>query len=157
VSPGAGADAAAPDPAPAQELPATPQRPPRGDQRAIEDWLAAGYYRAWRCESAISPPRLTGNHGRHRICSNDLLLASTSGAYPVGAASVKELFTLADGPNGFALGLKVAEGEGPQTWYWYERRGTSATATPLAQDVGVPGCAVCHGTAPRDNVFFQAP
>jgi hypothetical protein len=135
---------------------ATPQRPPRG-QEAMEAWLATGFFRAWRCEPEISPPRLTGNHGRHRICSNDLLHASGTGTYPVGAASVKELFDAADRPNGFAVGLKVEPGAGPQTWYWYERRGTVATARPLAQGIAVPDCAVCHGLAPRDNVYFQAP
>jgi hypothetical protein len=139
------------------DLPASPQRPPHGGQQAVEDWLAAGYFHSWRCEGVISPPRLTGNHGRHRICSNDLLLASATGPYPVGAASVKELFTTDDAPNGFAVGLKVSEGEGPQTWYWYERRGTNPAGKPLAQGLGVPDCAVCHGLAPRDNVFFQAP
>ena len=135
---------------------ATPQRPPRG-QEAIEAWLAAGWFRAWHCESDISPPRLTGNHGRHRICSNDLLRGSTSGTYPVGAASVKELFLAGDQPNGFAVGLKAESGAGPQTWYWYERRGTLATGRPLAQGIAVPDCAVCHGVAPRDSVYFQAP
>jgi hypothetical protein len=137
-------------------LPATPQRPPRG-QAAIESWLAEGHHRSWRCETGVSPMRLTGNHGRHRICSNDLLLSSPSGPYPVGAASVKELFLVGEQPNGFAVGLKIEEGLGAHTWYWYERRGAVASARPLAQGIGVPDCAVCHGTAPRDNVFFQAP
>ena len=136
--------------------PPSPQRPPRGGQAAMEEWLAAGWFRSWRCEPDISPPRLTGNHGRHRICSNDLLLASAEGPYPVGAASVKELFNGQD-PNGFAVGLKVEAGLGPHTWSWYERRGPSPTAKPLAQGVGVPDCAVCHGMAGRDNVFFRAP
>ena len=150
-------DAAARDGDGADAGPAsTPQRPPRG-QEALEAWLAAGYYRSWHCEAGISAPRLTGNHGRHRICSNDLLWGSASGPYPVGAASVKELFGPSDEPNGFAVGLKTEDGEGPQTWYWYERRGTVATVRPLAQGNGVPDCAVCHGMAARDNVFFAAP
>jgi hypothetical protein len=135
---------------------ATPQRPPRG-QAAIETWLAEGWFHSWRCETEISPPRLTGNHGRHRICSNDLLHDSGAGTYPVGAASVKELFSAGDQPNGFAVGLKVEAGAGAQTWYWYERRGTVPTARPQAQGIAVPDCAVCHGVAPRDNVYFQAP
>jgi hypothetical protein len=137
--------------------PGTPQLPPRG-RAAIEVWLSAGYHRAWRCEAAVSPPRLTGNHGRHRICSNDVLLASAAGPYPVGAASVKELFLDAAGtmPNGFAVGVKVAAGEGPQTWYWYERRGANPAGPVLAEGVGVPDCAVCHGTAARDYVFITA-
>jgi len=144
----------APRPGPIEE-PGTLQRPPRG-QAALEAWLGEGHYRGWACEAAISAPRLSGTHGRHRICSNDLLIASTEGPYPAGAASVKELFQPdADLPNGFAVGLKVSDGDGPQTWYWYERRGQDPAAAPLAQGVGVPDCAVCHGTAARDYVFFR--
>jgi hypothetical protein len=132
----------------------TPQRPPRG-QIALEPWLAAGHHRSWACEAMISPPRLSGNHGRQLVCSNDLLVASTAGEYPGGAASVKELFDDADQPNGFAVGLKLDSGEGPQRWYWYERRGVDPTAPPKADGVGLPDCAVCHGTAPRDFVFVR--
>jgi hypothetical protein len=134
--------------------PPSPQRPPRG-AAALEAWLAEGHYRAWHCEPGISNPRLTGNHGRHRICSNDALLASTSGPYPIGAASVKELYTTTDAPNGFAVGLKVTDGDGGHTWYWYERR--QPGTTPLADGTGVPDCAVCHQLAERDYIFFRAP
>ncbi|HXU83090.1 MAG TPA: hypothetical protein VN914_16960, partial [Polyangia bacterium] len=108
----------APPPAPppvdaaADADPGTPQRPPIG-QAALEAWLAEGHHLGWTCEAGISAPRLTGNHGRHRVCSNQALLASTAGPYPVGAASVKLLYTTADAPNGFAVGVKVEEGEGP--------------------------------------------
>jgi hypothetical protein len=122
----------------------------------MEAWLAQGHYLGWSCEDRIFPPRLVGGHGRQKICSNAVLLASTSGSYPVDAASVKLLYGSADQPNGFAVGLKVVEGEGAQTWYWYERRGTSGSA-PLAEGIGVPDCAVCHQMAPRDYVFFRAP
>ena len=137
--------------------PGSPQRPPQG-QAAIETWLAEGSFLGWTCEDQIYAARLGGNHGRHRICSNDLLLASTAGPYPVGAASVKLLYSGTSGeqPNGFAVGLKVLEGEGTATWYWYERRGPSSAATPLADGVGLPQCAVCHGTAVRDQVFIRA-
>lgn len=152
VDPGDPADAAVAEPA---DVTGTPQRPPVG-QTALETWLAAGHHRLWACETGIFGPRLTGNHGRHRICSNDLLRTSENGPYPVGAASVKELFSAADQPNGFAVGLKVAAGTGAKTWYWYERRGPSPGAAPLAQGSGVPECAVCHNTAVRDHVFITA-
>ena len=137
--------------------PGTPQRPPVG-QAALEAWLAQAFHQAWTCEDRIFPPRLNGTHGLHKICSNQALLASTStsGPYPVGAASVKQLFTAGNQPNGFAVGVKIEEGEGPNTWYWYERRGTSPTARPLAEGINVPDCAVCHGMAPRDYVYIRA-
>jgi hypothetical protein len=133
----------------------TPQQPPRG-KTALEAWLASAQYRSWKCEMMISPPRLNGNHGNQRICSNDVLLASDAGAYPVGAASVKELFMPDGSRNGFAVGVKIDVGDGPTTWYWYERRGTDAAAAPKAEGVAVPDCAVCHGLAERDFVYIRA-
>jgi hypothetical protein len=138
-----------------------PQVPPMG-QKPIEAWLKAGYYQAWACEKDIFPPRkdpatgLNGSHGFHRICSNDQLIASTSGPYPVGAASVKELYR--DGKAyGFAVGLKVAPGLGNHTWYWYERVGTLATLSPVADGIGDKTCGGdCHAHAVRDNVFVRA-
>ena len=103
----------------------------------------------------ISPPRLSGNHGRQRICANELLLASTGGTYPVGASSVKELFDASDQPNGFAVGIKIEDAAGPQTWYWYERRGADPSAKPKADGMALPDCAVCHQMAPRDYVFIR--
>ena len=137
-------------------LPPGPQTPPTG-QAALEAWLAQGHHKSWTCETVISPRRLNGSHGRHRVCSNQLLIDSTSGPYPVGAASVKELFESGDLPNGFAVGLKVVAGPGNHTWYWYERTGRLATLQPLADGVGAPACGSgCHVLAPRDNVFIRA-
>ncbi len=146
-------DAAITDPA----LTPGPQTPPMG-QAAIEPWLAALHYQGWACETQISPVRLNGAHGRHRICSNQLVMGSTSGAFPVGAASVKELFDSGDKPNGWAVGLKIAPGTGHDTWYWYERTGRLATLRPVADGVAAGNCGPsCHAKAPRDNVFIRAP
>jgi hypothetical protein len=154
-----GGETPAPDAGPIDlpdAAPPTPQRPPRGDQAAMEAWLAAGHYLAWRCEDVISPPRGLGGHGRQKICSNDVLLASTSGTYPVDSASVKLMYGAMDQPNGFSVGLKVTDGPGGFTWYWYERVGASP-AGPAKSGVGIPDCAVCHQQAARDYVFFRAP
>jgi hypothetical protein len=85
-----------------------------------------------------------------RICSSPELSASTSGSYPVGAASVKEIYT-SDKVTGYAVGVKVAAGEGANTWYWYERLGTSVVANGIAAGE----CSGCHGAAPRDRVFVR--
>jgi hypothetical protein len=152
-----GGGAPTPDAGGGPSDPGTPQRPPQG-QAAIEAWLAAGHYLAWRCESAISPPRLNGAHGRHRICTNSILLGSAGPIHPVGAASVKELFDGNDRPNGFAVGIKVAPGMSDLTWYWYERTGTSPTSRPVADDVSAQMCGPsCHAAAPVDNVYIKAP
>jgi hypothetical protein len=143
--------------------PVSTQIPPQG-QKALEAWLAAGHYKMWTCEKAISDPRpdpmnptILGAHGRHRICSNDALLASTSGPYPAGAASVKELFDKTDEPYGFAVGVKVSAGTDMDSWYWYERIGRLASLSPVADGVGNKTCgADCHAAATRDNVFIRA-
>ncbi len=134
----------------------TPQVPPQG-QPAMEAWLAAGHYKSWRCESMIFPARLNGVHGKHRICSNDALVAAVGATFPVGAASVKEMFYGPDNkPNGYAVGIKVAPGPGSTTWYWYERAGSLPTLRPVADSIAQPTCAGCHALASRDNVFLRA-
>jgi hypothetical protein len=152
--------AAAPDGADAGSIPDAsapdPQLPPQG-QAALEPWLATGFYKQWTCERSISDKRLNGAHGRHRVCSNGLLVGSLDGPYPVGAASVKELYDPSDRPNGYAVGVKVAAGLGEATWYWYERTGTSATSRPVADAIGAAICAKeCHAAAPRDSVYIRA-
>ncbi|HXU80317.1 MAG TPA: hypothetical protein VN914_02900 [Polyangia bacterium] len=133
-----------------------PQLPPQG-HAALEAWLAAGLYRSWTCEAAISNKRLNGAHGRHRICSNRLLVDSLDGPYPVGAASVKEMYASDDRPNGYAVGVKVAAGLGEESWYWYERTGTSPTSSPVADGVAVKICGMeCHAKATRDHVYIRA-
>jgi hypothetical protein len=148
--------------------PPSDQVPPLG-QAKLEPWLAAGTYKAWTCEKQISSPRaapamptLIGTHGRHRICTNDLLLASNTVPYPVGAASVKELFDANDGPYGYAVAVKVAPGTAANTWYWYERIGRLATLQPVADGIGddkspTATCGNdCHSMAVDDNVFIRA-
>jgi hypothetical protein len=133
-----------------------PQRPPQG-HAALEAWLATGQYKSWTCEMGISNKRLNGAHGRQRICSNRLLMDSSDGPYPVGAASVKEMYATDDRPNGYAVGLKVAPGLDEDSWYWYERTGTSPTSSPVADGVGVKICGMeCHAMAPRDHVYIRA-
>ena len=144
--------------------PVSDQIPPMG-KTALEPWLAAGRFLSstWTCEATISAPRtdpttgIVGEHGRHRVCSNDILLGSDSGPYPVGSASVKEQFDTMDAPYGFAVGLKVAPGMGTETWYWYERTGRLASLSPVADGIGARACGSdCHALAARDNVFIRA-
>jgi hypothetical protein len=102
-----------------------PQTPPVG-RVAVEDWLARGDYKAWACEPAIHPARVPSPHGFNRICSNDLIAqnAAGTGAWPEGAAAVKELYASMDAttPIGVAVYLKqAADSAGGANWYWYER------------------------------------
>ena len=124
------------------------QRPPprRAD---LEAWLAKGFYKAWRCEPAPHDARPPGAHGRNRICTNDLLATSPGpGDFPIGAASVKELWDQS-AISGLTVAVRVAPGAGGGSWYWYERLGNSV----IADGTGVGLCVGCHGGAPRDFVY----
>lgn len=123
------------------------QLPPQGHSELVS-WIAAGHYLEWACEDAPHPARPPGAHGSNRICSNDALSRSASGTYPVGAASVKELWR--NGAiTGYAVGIKVTAGTDAASWYWYEAFGNGVIADGVAEGL----CANCHADAPRDNVF----
>jgi len=116
--------------------------PPQGHS-PLKAWLADGHYKSWACEEAPHPARPPGAHGTNRICSNAVLSSSLGGEYPVGAASVKELWQNGR-VTGFAVGRKTTDG-----WYWYEAYGDNVIADGVHRAL----CDNCHAGAPRDNVF----
>ncbi|MBA3503990.1 MAG: hypothetical protein M4D80_38900 [Myxococcota bacterium] len=124
-----------------------PQLPPQG-HALLKTWLAERHYESWRCEDAPHPARPPGAHGTNRICNNGVLSASANGTYPVGAASVKELYQ-SGRITGFAVGLKLADGDAASSWYWYEAYGDSVIADGANRGI----CVNCHAGAPRDYVF----
>ena len=126
-----------------------PQVPPRGSEDAVT-WIEAGHYLTWACEAEPHPPRGSSPHHRNRICSNTALATSTgTGAYPVGAAAVKEIFDASGSIAQYALYRKVLAGDGGDTWYWFEGiRGD----VPFNGE-GESTCTDCHSSAPRDFVF----
>ncbi len=124
--------------------------PPQGHV-ALQAWLADGHYKSWACEADPHPARPPGAHGINRICSNAALSSSQNGAFPVGAASVKEIFTSAGQFRGYAVGRKVEGGDAAGSWYWYEAVGDTIYAD--GTNAGV--CVSCHEAASRDYVFTQ--
>lgn len=127
---------------------ADPQRPARGASDTGA-WLEQGFYQTWTCEAEPHAARPPSPHGTDRVCNNDLLHGSASGAYPVGSASVKEIFDDAGRISGHAVYIKVSDGVGADGWYWYEAFGGEvATANP-----GSDNCTSCHTRAPRDFVY----
>jgi hypothetical protein len=149
----------------------------------VEAWLLTGAYKSWHCEAAIHASRTPSPHGYDRVCSNDLVSPTATnadaGAWPLGAAEVKELYVTLDsdaGPAGYAVSLKTeADTEvdaGPgAAWYWYERL---TDGTIEADGPGVPNtpassiCVSCHsaaGTTPaytptvggRDFIYTPVP
>lgn len=140
----------------AAATPGDAQTPPTGDVAAIEAWIAAGSYKAWKCEPAARPAMAGSSgvpgspHGSARVCSNGLLSESTAAEFPVGAAGVKEIYE--NGAiTGYAFYLKREAGKKGAGWYWYERLGTQQVANGL----GVALCTGCHDSAPKDSVFVQ--
>lgn len=131
-----------------------PQTPPQGGA-ALTSWLQAGYYKSWHCEAAQHPPGPHGAHGNNRVCSNNVLAGTGgSGEFPVGSASVKELYS---GANvvGYAVSLRIKTGPQGDSWYWNENG---------FGGVGVGGCTGCHSLAGsggtyigRDYVFVRVP
>jgi hypothetical protein len=124
------------------------QLPPT-NRKDIEAWIAKGYYKTWKCETQVMNARPNGAHGRNRVCSNDLASTNGAGNYPVGAASIKELYSN-NSLNGYAAAVKVKAGTGANTWYWYEGG---------IEGVGNPSCAGCHSLVQNygghDYVYIQ--
>jgi hypothetical protein len=99
------------------------QTPPTTGRVGVEAWLADGSYKSWHCEAAPHAPRPPSPHqNMNRICSNDLLSGAGPGEYPVGSASVKELYE-STGMTivGYAVYLHSKMGTTSNTFYWYER------------------------------------
>jgi hypothetical protein len=145
------------------------QIPPQG-YAAIDPWLDAGEYTDWNCEAAPHAGAGVSPHGMNRICSNDLASTHTTGEFPIGAASVKELYDEAGTTVvGYAVTSKVSTG-GAESWYWYEQvpPGTDLGTIVVdangvvADDLGDAGqaatvCVTCHVGAPNDYVWVQVP
>jgi hypothetical protein len=145
--------------------PGSAQTPPMG-YASIEPWLAAGSYKQWHSESAIHASRVPSPHGFDRIYSNALINsnATGSGAWPAGAAAVKELYASATdtAPIGYAVYLKTqADSAGGSNWYWYERVPLNSPVPHdpngvVADGLGNAGpamtiCVGCHGAAGSDT------
>jgi hypothetical protein len=138
------------------------QLPPTGSAAVIDTWLAAGYYKTWACEAAPHTARPPSGHSPNRVCSNSKASAHQTGEYPVGAASVKELYD--DSRTrivGYAVATKVATGGG-EIWYWYERLDANGVIANGLGTSGVPKtvCTRCHNRAGtstfgHDMVFTQ--
>lgn len=120
-----------------------PDQLPPTNAAELRPWLESQAYLGWAAESAIHDS--AGPHGNGvRTFFNDSLLQSfVSGnpTHPVDAAVVKELYD-AGVVEGWAVMVKVAEGSGGASWYWYEVVGSSTYAD--GTDVGL--CVSCHET-----------
>ena len=138
--------------------------PPTG-AAAVEAWLQTGEYKKWHCEGAVHAARSPSPHGFNRICSNSVVSAhaAETGAWPQGAAAVKELYAAATdaAPVGYAVYVKTAaDSAAGANWYWYERVPLDHPAPHDAAGVVADGpgssgpaqqiCVGCHGAAGAD-------
>jgi hypothetical protein len=137
------------------------ETPPTGDAATVKAWLDTKAYAKWACEPAPHPGRAGTGHSANRICSNGLLSRHGAGEYPVGAASVKELFDANGTLNGYALLLKTKPG-GVESFYWYENIGASVIANGQGDSGSAKSvCTGCHdgagknGQTGHDGVFTQ--
>lgn len=148
------------------------QTPPTTGHTDVETWLAKGTYKAWSCEPSIHASRDPSPHGFNKICSNDVISAAAtgSGAWPEGAAAVKELYASATDttPIGYAVYLKTAaDSASGANWYWYERVPLDSQAPHDGNGVVADGkgdagaskavCVGCHGGAGMDAMHTPSP
>lgn len=119
----------------------------------LQTFLASGAYQNWTAESAVHGS--TGPHfGDVRTFVNDDLFDSLDAfntTHPVCSASVKELY--GQGGNavrGYSVMVKVTDGSGGDSWYWYEDYDGSV----VAEGVGNGTCTGCHGSG---TDFFRSP
>ena len=131
---------------------------------AVEAWLASGVYKNWHCEMAAHAARSPSPHNVDRICSNDVIAnnATGTGAWPEGAAAVKELYASATDttPGGYAVYLKTeAASAGGANWYYY---GSVSAGGPPVDGMGtdatvMAACTACHLAAGSDAMHTPSP
>lgn len=139
------------------------QTPATGSPEAVRAWLDKKLYTKWACEPSAHPRRPGSGHAANRICSNEKLSAHRpeTGEFPVGAASVKELYDSSGAPSGYAMAVKQDQGGG-EAWYWYELIGESVVANGRGDSGSAKSiCVSCHagagqgGQSGHDQVFTQ--
>jgi hypothetical protein len=124
-------------------------------EAGVRAFAAARRHADWVHEAAAHVS--AGPHNSVQIYFNDKYLAARrAGTYPmpVGAMAVKEIFDSSAKHIGNALAVKIAAGEGAQTWLWWEALGMPA-ATGI-YGVAAPTCENCHkGAAARDRSLIE--
>lgn len=117
---------------------------------ALRDFVVGGGSRNWQREAMPHPS--AGPHGLVQSAFNDLYAAARRAdryPMPVGAASAKELFEDDGRHKGWALSIKVADGEGSDTWLWWEA--DAPDYSPRGYGVGIFQCDRCHGGSSFDR------
>lgn len=107
-------------------------------------FLQSGDYESFLAEPEAHAS--TGPHGRVRTFFNSSLATSLgdgSTEHPVGAATIKELFS-GESLTGWAVMVKTEAGAAADSWYFYEIFSTTDGSSPVADGNGVSLCSGCH-------------
>ena len=113
----------------------------------IKEFVLSQAYSQWTAQPSVQAATGNSPHGAARVFFNDTLvqaLQSNTTIMPKGSIVVKEIYeadltTL----KGFALDAKIKDGEGPNTWIFYEG------FTPNHNNyhgIGLSTCTGCHST-----------
>ena len=117
-------------------------------REGLQAFVRAGRHQGWAHEPAPHPS--TGPHADVQMFFNAAYReARRAERYPMpaGAMGVKALFS-GSTPSGYAVAVKVAEGDGPQTWLWWEATGDlSGGFFGIAAGI----CEGCHRGSSRDR------
>jgi hypothetical protein len=136
-------------PAPIPNSPGDAQNPATGTPQAVADWLASGAYRQWRCEPAAHETRSSSPHRKNRVCSNRKVAEHGEGEFPVGSASVKELYDDLGALSGHAISIKTGLGAEP-AWVWFEVQGSRVSVNARGDAAEASSCTSCHRVAGSD-------
>jgi hypothetical protein len=146
--PDAGASAVS---APVPDSPGDAEMPATGRAELIGAWVASGAYRAWTCEKEGHDARSPSPHGRNRICNNRKVVEHGAGEYPVGAASVKEVFDDLGKLDGHLMAAKLGPGKAA-SWLWYMEIGGTVVLNGRGDTPGPSTeCVGCHAAAGSDT------
>ncbi|MEN0063741.1 MAG: hypothetical protein AAGA48_16430 [Myxococcota bacterium] len=119
----------------------------------IAGWLKTGVYLDWPAEASIHLS--AGPHfGNVRTYFSPDLAASIAEGnpqHPEGSAAVKELYGNGDTIQGFAVMVRVSNGQNGRAWYWYEQFENDN----FADGRGVSLCTNCHEAGV--DFLFTAP
>lgn len=122
---------------------------------ALDDFLVRGKYLSFAAESRLHQSE--GPHfGRVRTFMNPLLAASLGNGrltHPAGAAAIKELYKGGTQLAGWAVLVKVVEGDGGGDGYFFFE---AIDGRVVAEGRGYPLCVSCH-EAGRDMILTAFP
>jgi len=109
----------------------------------LTKFVEAGDYLDWASETDVHES--AGPHfGGVRLYINDELdasLADGGDPHPIASAAIKELYGDGEDVLGWTVMVKVEDGAGGDTWYFWER----FEGKKLIDGTGESACTGCHG------------